>query len=75
MSSIFKIMPEIKRIFLCTRVTNKNAQNVYLNWGFTKDSKPNNIENGYVFNLDHWMFFEYLVNKLNILHGLASELI
>ena len=34
MSSIFKIAPDTKRIFLCTRVTNTNALQAYRSWSF-----------------------------------------
>ena len=69
MNSIFKIMPETERIFLCTRITNEKAQNAYYNWGFVKDPNPDNLENGYTFNLDHWIFLEYNSNRSNILQN------
>ncbi len=67
MSSIFKILPTINRIFLCTRITNKQALNAYLQWGFVKDENPDNNENGYTFNLNHWIFLEYKAKSSNLL--------
>jgi len=69
MSSIFKIAPEIQRIFLCTRVTNSNALRAYRNWGFIDDKNP---ILDHAFNLNHWMFLEYKTEQSNILQKTAK---
>ena len=72
MSSIFKIEPSIKRIFLCTRVTNKTAVKGYSSWGFVNDEKP---VLDHAFNLDHWTFMEYKTEHMNILQQVATTLV
>lgn len=71
MSSIFKIDPTIKRIFLCTRVTNKTALNAYRAWGFTPDKHPTL---DHAFNLNHWMFLEYKADEQQLLQNKAKEM-
>lgn len=72
MSSIFRIVPEIKRIFLCTRVTNQNALRAYRNWGFIDDKNP---VLDHAFNLNHWTFLEYKIEQANILQKTAGLII
>jgi hypothetical protein len=72
MSSIFKLIPDIKRIFLCTRVTNDTAFNAYRSWGFVKDENP---VLDHEFNLDHWMFMEYKIEQSDALQNLAASLV
>lgn len=72
MSSVLKILPQVERIFLCTRITNKFAQKVYLNWGFGKEENPVVEEHNYTFNLNHWIFFEYEINESNNLQKIAN---
>lgn len=64
MSSIFKIDPNIARIFLCTRVTNHAALAAYRSWGFTIDENP---ILDHPFNMAHWTFMEYRTNKNQLL--------
>ena len=71
MSSIFKIIPDIKRIFLCTRVTNTVALKAYRSWGFIIDEKP---VLDHAFNLNHWTFMEYKVDQSDILQNCAERL-
>lgn len=71
MSSILKIIPDIKRIFLCTRVTNDTALKAYRSWGFVKDENP---VMDHAFNLDHWEFLEYKLNTSNTLQKTAAGL-
>lgn len=74
MSSVFKIIPNVQRIFLSTRPTNKIAIQAYQAWGFTPDAHPvqdpswKAVEN-------HWIYFEYQVNKTDTLQKAASLLI
>ncbi len=71
MSSIFKIIPDIKRIFLCTRVTNDTALKAYSAWGFTKDENP---VMDHPFNLEHWPFMEYKTEQVDVLQKLAATI-
>lgn len=71
MSSIFKIKPDVKRIFLCTRVTNEIALNAYQSWGFTKDVNP---ILDHPFNLEHWTFLDYKADQKSILQNTAVGL-
>lgn len=57
MSSIFRLQPELKRIFLHTRVTNENAILLYKGWGFSEF-------NG---NLPNWIDLEYEISRSTIL--------
>ncbi len=71
MSSLFKIDPSVKRIFLSTRVTNQSALRAYSSWGFVQDKKPV-IE--HQFNQDHWTFMEYVVQAKDTLQQTAQML-
>lgn len=71
MCSIFRIVRDIKRIFLCTRVTNKIALNAYSSWGFVIDQKP---VLDHAFNLDHWTFMEYKTEQSDLLQKVAASL-
>jgi GNAT superfamily N-acetyltransferase len=71
MSSIFKIVSDINRIFLCTRVTNTVALNAYRSWGFMIDEKP---VLDHAFNLQHWTFMEYKTDHSDILQQAAERL-
>jgi ribosomal protein S18 acetylase RimI-like enzyme len=75
MSSIFRIIPQIQRIFLCTRVTNQTAQKAYYNWGFVNDNNPIIEEHHYTFNLDHWIFMEYKTDTTNLLQKTAYKFV
>lgn len=65
MSSIFKIIPDVKRIFLHTRSTNEAAIQEYKDWGFTE----------FTGNLPNWTDLEYLVNQSDELQKLSAPLI
>jgi GNAT superfamily N-acetyltransferase len=69
MSSIFNIVPGIKRIFLCTRVTNTTALNAYRSWGFVIDENP---VMDHAFDLNHWTFMEYKAEQCDILQKTAQ---
>jgi GNAT superfamily N-acetyltransferase len=71
MSSIFRIIPTITRISLCTRVTNKNAINAYFKWGFTID--PNPEQESWLI-AEHWTSFKYDVEKTDVLQKTAENL-
>ena len=72
MSSIFKIVSDIKRIFLCTRVTNVIALNAYRSWGFVIDEHP---ILDHAFDLKHWTFMEYKADLSDVLQKTANTFI
>ena len=74
MSSIFKIVPECKRIFLSTRITNDVARRAYTAWGFVPDTNPIQ-EPFFKQNPAHWMFFEYKVDSCSKLQEAAKYLV
>jgi len=65
MSSIFKLRPDVKRIFLHIRSTNEDAILNYKDWGFTE------IAGG----LPQWPDFEYVVEHSNRLQKTAEGLV
>jgi len=71
MSSIYTITPDIKRIFLCTRVTNLNALQAYRSWGFITDDRP---ILDHPFNMAHWSFMEYKTEQSDVLQKTAALL-
>jgi len=71
-SSIFAIVPNIQRIFLCTRVTNEGALGAYRSWGFVTDNDP---VMDYPFNGDHWSFLEYNAQACSTLQKVAKTYI
>ena len=71
-SSILRIFPKTKRIFLMTRITNERAIKAYSAMGFTKDPDP--IMPEYKFNADHWIHLEYRTEKSNILQETAKTI-
>lgn len=63
MSSIFKLMPTIQRIFAHTRATNKYELGLYSSWGFV------HIQDGY------WVNSEYSIASSDILQKTAETLV
>ena len=74
-SSILLIIPGIKRLLSCPRITNTIAQKAYVNWGFVIDNNPKTEEHHYTYNKDHWVFFEYRVDNATSLQETAETLI
>ncbi len=73
MTSVFKIIPGVQRIFLSTRPTNNIAIKAYQAWGFTPDDHP--VEDPHWKAIEnHWIYFEYSVAKNDILQKTASFL-
>jgi hypothetical protein len=64
LSTVFKLIPSVKRIFLHTRSSNETAINSYLSWGFTE------------FNSDmpNWPNFEYLAESSDELQKLSQKI-
>lgn len=71
MASTLSIIPDIKRIFLCTRVSNEVALRAYQSWGFKIDQKP---ILDHAFNMAHWTFMDYNVRASGILETAAKNL-
>ncbi|HSW73762.1 MAG TPA: GNAT family N-acetyltransferase, partial [Candidatus Limnocylindria bacterium] len=63
-SSIFKIVPDITRLFLHTRVTNSKALDLYQSWGFERYAGP----------LADWADLEYVTEKAATLQKVALAL-
>lgn len=61
-SSVFKLCPEVERLFLHTRSTNQRVISMYESWGFIK------FEGG----LHYWTDLEYLVNSSDELQKAAG---
>lgn len=72
MGSIFRIIPNVKRTFMCTRVTNAKMIKACASWGFTKDEHP---ILDHAFNLEHWKFFEYKADQVDTLQKVAAGFI
>lgn len=73
-SSIFKIIPNIKHMFLSTRPTNVTAIGAYQAWGFTADAHPIQDPHWKAIE-DHWIYFEYLADRKDLLQKTAQALI
>ena len=74
-SSIFKIIPQIKRIILTVRPTNRKAFDAYFAWGFTKDPNPICDVTHKIKLLEQFTFLEYMTDKHGLLQGAATMLI
>jgi GNAT superfamily N-acetyltransferase len=72
MCSILKINQDIKRIFACTRVTNKVVRRAYSFCGFTKDANP---ILDHAFNMEHWVFLEYKTEQQSTLQETTELLV
>jgi len=71
-SAIFKIIPQVERIFLCARVTNDRAIRAYNVWGFAHDLNPLQDPN-FTFEKEHWVSLEYKVQNSDILQNIAKS--
>lgn len=72
MSAIFKIRPDISRIFACTRMTNRVVRLSYRACGFTEDTNP---LMDYMYDPKYWVFMEYRADRANILQKKAAEIV
>ncbi len=64
MSSVFRIIPQVKRLFLHTRKSNKKALDLYRSWGFTPYPGP----------LPYWCDMEYNTDQAQSLQEVAQSL-
>lgn len=73
MSSIFKMLPTTKRIFIGTRPTYEQALKTYCSWGFLQDlafvQDP-----GHKVNLQYFAVYEYRADQTDSLQKTAAEL-
>lgn len=65
MSAIFRLRPDIKRIFLHTRSTNQRAILKYEDWGFTH----------FAGKLPGWTDLEYLAEQSDVLQNMAETFV
>jgi len=63
-ASVFKLVQNIQKIFLHTRITNQKAIDLYYSLGFQK----------FAGNLPNWIDLEYLTDKTDILQNAANKL-
>ena len=73
MSSIFNIVPQVKRLFLFSRPTNSSALETYRSCGFTQDLNFVQDPNHKV-NLEYLIPLEYRAEQSNILQKTAQTL-
>lgn len=64
LSSIFKLIPNVNRLFLHTRITNETAIIAHQQLGFTKFQGP----------LQYWQDLEYCADKNDLLQMIAESL-
>ncbi len=72
MSSIFKIIPDVKRLFTFLRPTNEVGIKTYSGWGFTQNENGFQDPNHKV-NQEYLKLFEYKSEKNHILQKIALE--
>ena len=73
MSSIFKIIPNVERLFIFSRPTNDHAIKTYSSWGFAEDKHVVQDPNHKV-NMDYTMLFEYRAERNEILQKTAQAM-
>lgn len=73
LSTIFKIIPQTKRIFLMTRPTNDKTLRSYSKIGFTQDLNPFQDPNHKV-NMEYLVLLEYKAERSNNLQNIADNL-
>ncbi|MCK4499324.1 hypothetical protein KAU11_02420 [Candidatus Babeliales bacterium] len=72
-SSIFKILPNTKRLFLGTRPTNKNVIENFNSWGFKETANPI-TDKTHTINQMYFTVLEYIANQCDTLQKAAKEL-
>lgn len=63
MSTIFKLLPSVTRIFLHTRISNEQAIKLYSSWGFVQHAGP----------LPYWIDLEYRTENSDMLQKTAAR--
>jgi len=74
MSAIFTVLPDVRRIFLSTRITNEQAINAYRAWGFIDELNPIKDPH-HTFNPKHWIFMEYKAGQSDSLQKIAQTMV
>jgi GNAT superfamily N-acetyltransferase len=74
LSSVFKVIPDIQRIFTMIRPTNKHALHTYMSRGFTKDCNPVQDPN-HPINTDYLVSLEYKTKQSDRLQKVAETLV
>ncbi len=73
-STLFKVIPGVQRIFSSIRPTDKDALQAYFSWGFTHDHNPVQDPN-HPLNLEHSTVVEYKADQSDRLQKTAKTLI
>ena len=73
-SSIFNILPQVKRIFTFARPTNTDALERYRSWGFRQDLDPIQDPNHKV-TTEFLICLEYITEQSNVLQKAAEILV
>jgi len=73
MSSIFEVLPEIKRIFTMIRPTNESANTVFESCGFVQDLNPIQDPN-HPINKEQMLIMEYKADQSVVLQQTAKTL-
>ena len=73
MSSIFKIVPNVERLFIFSRPTNDHAIKTYSSWGFAEDKHVVQDPNHKV-NMEYTRLFEYKTERNEALQKTAKTL-
>lgn len=73
-SSVFKVIPQVKRIFSIIRPTDENAFKAYLSWGFVQDHNPVQDPN-HPINLNYLTVLEYKTDQSDELQKTAKTLV
>lgn len=74
LSSIFKIVPEVKRLFQFVRPTNEELITQYYSLGFTADLNPDQDPN-HIVNPRSFIRLEYDVNEADLLQELSETIV
>lgn len=73
LSSLFKVIPQTKRIFTMIRPTDENAYKVYASWGFVHDNNPVQDPN-HPINVNYFTVLEYKADQSDVLQKTAEKL-
>jgi ribosomal protein S18 acetylase RimI-like enzyme len=74
LSSIIKILPQVKRIFTMVRPTNVDVQRTFEVCGFMEDKNPIEDPN-HPIHKEHFIVLEYKIDQSNVLQRAAMQLV
>lgn len=72
MSSIFAIIPDIKRLFSFLRPTNESALRTYFSWGFS-ENKNGFQDPNHMVNMEYLRLLDYKTERNNTLQKIAED--